>query len=338
MSSTAPAPAPTGRPRSPRDAADAAGPPPGQTRRRGAPSYRWARRILWANLVAQIGIVVTGGVVRLTGSGLGCSTWPQCEPGQFAPVMHPELGWHPVIEFGNRTLTGVLGVLALATAWIVWRERHRARPYRALGLVPLIGVLVQAVVGGLTVLVELHPAFVGVHFMLSMVLIAASTVVLRRHAEGDGTPRWHVTPRTRRLAAGLVPLTVLMIALGVVVTGAGPHSGDLEIAQRLALDPVAVSRVHAAAVWVYVAVLALVVAAIHRDRAPSTARRAAWVLVGVTLAQGIIGYVQFFTGLPEVLVAAHMLGASLLVAAQANQLLALRDRSVEDVGPVVTRG
>ncbi len=251
--------------------------------------------------------------------------------------MHAELGWHPVIEFGNRTLTGVLGLLALATAWIVWRERHRARPYRVLGLVPLVGVLVQAVVGGITVLVELHPAFVGVHFILSMVLIAASAVLLRRHAEGDGPPQRRVTTRTWRLAVSLIPLTALMIALGVVVTGAGPHSGDLEIAQRLTLDPVAVSRLHAAAVWVYVAVLALVVAAIHRDRAPATARRAAWVLVGVTLAQGIIGYVQFFTGLPEVLVAAHMLGASLLVLAQGNQLLALRDRPVDHDGAAAAR-
>jgi cytochrome c oxidase assembly protein subunit 15 len=289
------------------------------------PPYRWARRILWANLVAQIGIVVTGGAVRLTGSGLGCSTWPQCEPGQFAPRFHEATSWHPYIEFGNRTLTGVLGVLALLTAWTVFRRRDRTRSFRLLGLVPLVGTLVQAVVGGLTVLLDLHPGWVGTHFVLSMVLIAASRALLVRHAEGDAPPRPLVDARTRLVSRLLVPVGAVVVVLGVVTTGAGPHSGDADTPYRFALDPAAVSRVHALSVWVFLAgVVALVVLtrSVTVGRVRATARR----LLVVTLAQGLIGYVQYFTGLPELLVGLHMLGAGLLVAVQTNQVLSLRQR------------
>lgn len=289
------------------------------------PSHRWARRILWANLVAQIGIVVTGGAVRLTGSGLGCSTWPQCEPGQFAPQFHDATSWHPYIEFGNRTLTGVLGVLALLTAWTVFRRRDRSRSFRLLGLVPLVGTAVQAVVGGLTVLLELHPAWVGTHFVLSMVLVSASRALLVRHAEGDARPRPLVDDRTRLVSRLLVPVGAVVIVLGVVTTGAGPHSGDADAPYRIAVDPAAVSRVHALSVWVFlVGVVALVALtrSVGARRVRVTARR----LLLVTLAQGVIGYVQYFTGLPEVLVGLHMLGAGLLVAVQTNQVLSLRER------------
>jgi heme a synthase len=311
------------------------------------PSYRWARRILWANLVAQIGIVVTGGAVRLTGSGLGCSTWPQCEPGQFAPVFHEATSLHPYIEFGNRTLTGVLGILAIAAAWVTWRRTDRSRAFRALGLVPLLGVLVQAVVGGLTVLLELHPAWVGLHFVLSMLLIAASTVLLVRHREGDGPAIPVADVRTRAVARLLVPLGAVVIVLGVVTTGAGPHSGDADVPYRFALDPVVVSRLHAASVWVYVAaVLALVVltrrvldastlrqhgTAIDLGGQRRRAHHRTLVLLGVTLGQGVIGYVQYFTGLPEVLVGLHMLGAGVLVVAQTQQYMSLRLRPTAGV-------
>src|SRR5690606_16830511 len=112
----------------------------------------------------------TGGIVRLTGSGLGCSSWPQCEPGGFTPVLHQAVSWHPYVEFGNRTLTAILAVIAFVTAWIIWRQRDRSRAFRLLGLAPFIGVVVQGVLGGLTVLVDLDPRFVGMHFLLSMAL------------------------------------------------------------------------------------------------------------------------------------------------------------------------
>jgi len=288
---------------------------------------RWERRILWANLIGQVTIVVTGGIVRLTASGLGCSTWPQCEPGQFAPVLHEATSWHPVIEFGNRTVTVLLGMLALATAWAIWPQRHRATSFRWLGLVPLVGVAVQAVVGGLIVLLDLHPGWVAMHFLISMVLVAASTALLVRSREGDGPTVPLVIGRVRTLGWALVPLVTVVLALGVVTTGSGPHSGDEKIAYRFALDPVLVSRVHAGSVWLFaLGVVALAVLVLRRP-APAEVRRTVVLLLAVTALQGAVGYVQYFTGLPGVLVAVHMLGASLLVVAQVRMVLSLRERT-----------
>lgn len=287
--------------------------------------------MLVANLVAQVLIVGTGGAVRLTGSGLGCSTWPQCEPGEFTPVLHEAASFHPFVEFGNRTLTGVLAVLAIAAAWVAWQRSDRSPGYRRLGLVPLLGVVVQAVVGGVTVLVDLHPGVVAVHFLISMVLVAASTALLLRDREGDGAPVAAVGASARRVGRALVPLLAVVLVLGVVTTGSGPHSGDEEVAYRFALDPVAVARAHSASVWLYVAAVVAVVVMTRRvveGRAASTeVRRAAVVLLLATLAQGAIGYVQYLTGLPVVLVGIHMIGASLLVIAQVRQTLSQRVRA-----------
>lgn len=282
--------------------------------------------MLVANLVGQVVLVVTGGAVRLTGSGLGCSTWPECEPGRFTPVLHEAVSWHPYVEFGNRTLAALLVAVSLLTAWLVWRRRDRAMSFRLLGLVPVTGVLVQAVVGGLTVLVSLHPAVVGSHFLLSMVLVAASTLLLVRHDEGDVAPRPLISGRLVSLSRVLGLLTVVVLALGVVVTGSGPHSGDDDAPYRFALDPVLLSRIHAGAVWLFLAGVVVLVTLLHRRPAPADARSAARTLLGVTLLQGLIGYVQYFTGLPVVLVGAHMLGASLLVVAQVHQLVSVRTR------------
>lgn len=291
------------------------------------PSRAVTRRVLWANLVGQVVIVVTGGAVRLTGSGLGCSTWPQCEPGEFTPVLHEATTWHPLIEFANRTLTGVLVLLAVGAALVVLRGPRRPLGVRVLALAPILGVLVQAVVGGMAVLVDLHPAVVGSHFLLSMVLVAVSAALVLREAQPDGPATLVVGARARQLSLVLVPLAVLVLALGVVVTGSGPHSGDDDAAYRFALDPAAISRLHAASVWAYLAVLVAVVVLLRRAAADGAgaadtdpARRASQVLLGVALAQGLIGYVQYLTDLPVLLVGAHMLGASLLVVAQTAQL------------------
>jgi cytochrome c oxidase assembly protein subunit 15 len=294
------------------------------TRQRWAPSAPAVRRILLANLVGQVVIVVTGGIVRLTGSGLGCSSWPECEPGQFTPVVHEAASWHPFVEFGNRTIAGILVAIGLVTAWAVWRQRDRSMGFRLLGLVPLLGVLLQAVVGGLSVRMDLNPAIVSSHFLISMVLVGASAVLLQRNGEGDGSPEPLVSPSVRRLGLLLLPLCAVVLMLGVVVTGSGPHSGDEEIGYRFALDPVSVAKTHSAAVWLYVAGVVALVVALRRASAPL--RRAGVVLLAVTLLQGVIGYVQYVTGLPAVLVAAHMLGASLLVVAQVRQVLSMRRR------------
>jgi cytochrome c oxidase assembly protein subunit 15 len=301
-------------------------PAPARTAK-GRPSVGWARRILWANLIGQVTIVVTGGIVRLTASGLGCSTWPQCEPGQFAPALHEATSWHPMIEFGNRTVTVLLGVLALATAWAIWPQRHRATSFRLLGLVPLLGVAVQAVVGGLIVLLDLHPGWVAMHFLISMVLVTASTALLVRDREGDGPAVPLVSSRVRMLGRALVPLVTVVLGLGVVTTGSGPHSGDEEIAYRFALDPVVVSRVHAGSVWLFALTAVALAVLVLRRQAPATVRRAVVLLLAVTALQGAVGYLQYFTGLPGVLVAAHMLGASLLVVALVRMVLSLRERT-----------
>ena len=205
----------------------------------GLPTRRdvWRRRAIIANLVAQIGIVVTGGAVRLTASGLGCSTWPMCEPGAFTPVRHAAATGHSFIEFGNRTLTGVLGVIAVAVAVLVWTNRSRGLGYRRLGLAPLIGVALQAVVGGITVLLHLHPAVVAVHMLISLGLIAASTLLLRREGEGDDAPRALVGPAVLRVGWVLAGVAVVLLCLGVVVTGAGPHGGDDEVATAAPSTP-----------------------------------------------------------------------------------------------------
>ncbi|MBE1878509.1 COX15/CtaA family protein [Myceligenerans pegani] len=292
---------------------------------------RWSRAVLLANLIGQIGIIVTGGAVRLTESGLGCSTWPECEPGQFTPAFHEATSLHPYIEFGNRTLTGVLGIIALAVFLVMISDTSRTRSYRLLGLVPGLGVIAQAVIGGVVVLLDLHPGWVSLHFGVSGALVALSLYLLHRSGESDGPPRVVVPAPARLLAWALAALTAVVVVLGVLTTGAGPHSGDAEVGYRLALDPAAMSRAHAVAVWAFLLVLAAYLVVLQRaGDGPAgdlaRARRAAWLLVAITLAQGAIGYVQYFTGLPILLVGLHMLGAALLIAGTTRVFLTTRVR------------
>lgn len=286
---------------------------------------KYAYPVLVANLIGQIGIVATGGAVRLTASGLGCSTWPQCEPGQFAPVFHEAATYHRFVEFGNRTLTGVLGVLAIATILVVWNDRRRSPAYRWLGLAPLVGVAAQAVIGGVIVLLHLHPAWVSLHFLVSMLLIVVSTLLVHRSREGDHPPVSVVTPAARRLAPVLAVLLAVVLVLGAITTGAGPHSGDDEVGYRFAVDPYLMARVHAAAVWLFVGVLVALL--VLNRRGPAVLRRRGWVMVVLVAVQGVIGYVQVATDLPVLLVLLHMLAASLLTAGTTRYLLTFRVRA-----------
>lgn len=288
-------------------------------------SADWTKRVLWANLFGQIGIVVTGGAVRLTGSGLGCSTWPQCEPGHFTPELRAATSFHQQIEFGNRIVTVLLTAIVITVAVQVWRLSGRSRTLRLLGLVPLAGVLAQAVIGGVSVLAGLNPAIVGSHLLISMALVAVAVLLLVRYEEGDGQSAALVPTADRRLSwlAGAVAAVVL--AVGVVVTGSGPHSGSTEAAARFDLDPARITPVHSGAVWCFVALVVLLAVRLRR-RDVDRARTAVTVLLAVTLAQGAIGYVQYFTGLPELLVGAHMLGAGLLTATMTWTILSLRVR------------
>lgn len=302
-------------------------------------------RLTWglavANLVAQVLIIATGGAVRLTGSGLGCSQWPMCEPGSFTPQFHAEATYRSAIEFGNRTVTGLLLVIAVALVWAVYRrEPSASRPaaLRRLAWLPLALVLVQAGLGGITVLIELHPAIVGSHMLLSLGLVAVSTYLLVRLAAGDGPPRAVVPPGVRWLAAAATLDGVVVLVLGVVATGAGPHSGDATKPYRWALDPAHISRLHAVSVWLFLALLLGMLLALRRlgaaDGAPDAARGrpdGAWqawsLLLLVTLLQGAIGYVQYFTGLPALLVGVHMVGSAALVIALGHAMSALYERA-----------
>jgi cytochrome c oxidase assembly protein subunit 15 len=309
------------------------------------PGHGRVDRLTWglavANLVAQIGIIVTGGAVRLTGSGLGCSQWPMCEPGSFTPVFHEATSIHPYIEFGNRTLTGVLSVIAVALLWAVYRrEPTRSRPaaLRRLAWVPLAGIVLQAVVGGVTVLFDLHPAVVGSHMLISLVLVAVSTYLLVRLRSADGLVVALAPPALRWWPAALAVLAAVVVTLGTVVTGTGPHSGDADTPSRFALDPYAVTRLHSGAVWLFVAVSAAGGVLLRRagDRPELGPARRAWLwLLAAIVAEGVIGYVQHFTGLPEVLVGLHMLGAALVVVATTavcSALFTRRELPAGDVG------
>ncbi|UMG92410.1 COX15/CtaA family protein [Nocardioides sp. TF02-7] len=276
-----------------------------------------------ANLVVNIGIVVTGGAVRLTGSGLGCPTWPRCTDESYVP--HGELGMHGAIEFGNRLLTFAVAAVALLTFLAAWRSGDR----RARLLALLVGLYIpaQAVIGGITVLTDLNPWVVSLHFLSSMVIIGLC-VVLLDHLRGP--VRTAAAPRARQLAWGAFALGWVVLYLGTVVTGSGPHSGDLD-SRRTGLDPQVMSHVHAWVVYALVAVtLALVVVAVrggHRHLLHATL-----ALLAVEVAQGVIGFVQYFNDLPEWLVLLHMLGAALTAAVIAWVVLAARARRPSRAG------
>jgi len=292
---------------------------------------RWLRPVLLANLVAQIGIVITGGTVRLTGSGLGCPSFPECVPGSITPVAHQEQGIHKYIEFGNRTLTSVLSILAIASLVLVVQHvragrvpRARRRGILALGAFPLIGVAVQALIGGITVLTALNPTIVAIHFMVSMVLIAGSawlllTVAPRTQAAaiGELAEQELIRPELRWLTYGVGAVLTVVLALGTVVTGSGPHSGDADEPNRFGFAVRDVAWLHADSVWLFIGLVVALVLALRLTGAGPVALRRSYWLLGITLAQGTIGFVQYLTDVPAILVGFHMLGASLLVLAMA---------------------
>jgi len=272
---------------------------------------RLARPLAWASLVGNIGIVVTGGAVRLTASGLGCPTWPRCTEESFTP--HGELDLHSAIEFGNRLITFVLSAIAIATFIVMWRTGRRE--LRSLALILGLGVPAQAVIGGITVLTDLNPWVVAFHLLCSMAMTGVAVLLLWRvHDQPPALGRG----RLPVLAWAMFAVTWVVLYLGTVVTGSGPHAGDVD-APRNGLDPLQMSQLHADSVFL---LLGLTVALVCV--APAPARRAAVTLLAVELGQGTIGFVQYFTDLPEILVGFHMLGAALTSAAATWLLLAVR--------------
>ena len=253
------------------------------------PAYR---RATLAALALLTIIVVTGATVRLTGSGLGCTDWPNCEQGKLVSPWE----FHPAIEFGNRLVTGVVGIAVIAAVHGSLRREPRRRDLVWLSWALVVGVLIQAIIGRYTVEYELHPAVVALHFTLSFVLITAAVVLHHRAGTDEARPRAANDPWTTAL---LVVASGVIVA-GTVVTGTGPHGGD-ETAQRFQLVMTDVVRVHAGLVWLLVA---LTVVLALRTRHP-----AVLALLAIEVAQGVIGYTQYFMGVPPLLVAVHVVGA-----------------------------
>ena len=279
------------------------------------------RRLAVASVVANAGIVVTGGVVRLTGSGLGCPTWPTCTSDSLVPTS--EYAQHGAIEFTNRMLTFVLTAVAVATLLAVLRSQRRdLTPFAAAAFV---GIPAQAVLGGITVLTGLNPWTVAAHFLLSMVILAITTTMAWRAYEPPGRARVIVNPSLVTLIRVLVGVTAAVLVLGTVVTGSGPHAGDVNV-PRTGFDPEMVSQLHADAVMLLVGLTVATLLWLRGSKAPPAATRAAAVLLVVELAQGVIGFVQYFTGLPVILVAFHQLGACLVWIAALRLLLATSTR------------
>ena len=278
-------------------------------------------RVALANAIANGIIVVTGGAVRLTGSGLGCPTWPRCTGSSIVPT--PELAGHGVIEFTNRLLTFALTAAAIATVVVVFRSVRR--DLRRLTVISFLGIPAQALLGGITVLTGLNPWTVAAHFLVSTVLVAvATTLWLRSREPGVGQPL------LRRpfvlLVMGVAAVTAAVLFIGTVVTGSGPHSGDPK-AGRTGFDPQLVSQLHADVVFLLVGLTAAMLVALYATDSPDRIRRAARDLLIVQLAQGLIGNVQYFTNLPIALVLAHMLGAVLITAFTARLVWSVRGPS-----------
>lgn len=257
----------------------------------------------------QSAIVFTGALVRITGSGLGCSTWPECTPGSYTPTPdQPEAPLHAWIEFGNRLLTFVLLINALALMFTILKSGKRE--LRRLGALQILGILAQGVLGGITVLTALNPATVAAHFLLSIILIAGA-LSLRQRAHGKSPIEITLIPLVTKLIWLHLLLTSLVLIAGTIVTGSGPHAGD-SAAERFNLDSRTMAWIHADLV---IALLGVSIALLIAIRLGLTGQ-ARQVLSGrmqifliVALAQGGIGYIQYFTKLPEALVAAHIIGS-----------------------------
>ena len=290
---------------------------------------RTLRTFAWASFIAQVAIIATGGAVRLTGSGLGCPTWPTCTPDSLVPT--DELSYHSLIEFGNRLMTGVVGILALIVFLLVWRIRRERRDLFALSFIVGIGIVAQAIVGGITVWTGLNPFIVGFHYVSSLALVCVTAAFLARMNQPAGAreravPAWY---------AGLTHATSAVLALtivfGVLTTGSGPHSGDAE-AGRTGFDSELLEHVHAWPGYALVVLTLVLVIAAWRLKLPTLGW--ALALLAVEVVQVAIGLYQARNGLPVLAVGVHMVLAALAAAAMTLVVLRLKrpvtaDRPVE---------
>ncbi|MCU1526875.1 MAG: cytochrome oxidase assembly protein [Frondihabitans sp.] len=279
---------------------------------------RTVKVVAWASLACQIVLVGTGGLVRLTGSGLGCPTWPECSDGSF--VTTPAMGYHGIIEFGNRMLTFVLVIIVIAAFLSILKIRRQRRDLFWLTFVQGMSIPFQAVLGGITVLAKLNPYVVGSHFIVSMILVRIATTLVYRVYYGPkgrsaASPRWY--ERTTHVTAVFVAITVV---LGILTTGAGPHAGDAHT-HRNGLDPKIIEVFHAVPAFVVFGLTLVLVAFAVKLGLP---RFFPVALLSVEVAQIVVGLVQANTGLPPLLVGSHLVLAALLVAAMTATAHSLR--------------
>lgn len=288
------------------------------------PSTRLVRLACLSALIANSLIVVTGGAVRLTNSGLGCPTWPECTTGSLVPV--PSLGYHGVIEFSNRLLTYAVTAAVAAAIVATMRQRPRRPILVRLSWALFFGVVAQAVIGGISVRTQLAPGWVAFHFSFSIGMIAVSWLLWTRSREGDAAPELLVRRELVWLARTLVTAAGAVVVVGTLVTGTGPHAGATDAARRLQLNPADVTQAHADLVFIVVGLTIALWFALKAADAPSAIVRATRDLFVVLAAQAAIGYTQYFTGLPAWLVLLHMAGACLTWIAALRILTSMRTR------------
>jgi cytochrome c oxidase assembly protein subunit 15 len=292
------------------------------------PTERVLRWACLAALVANVGIIVTGGAVRLTRSGLGCPTWPMCTDGSLVPTH--ALGVNGVIEFTNRTLNAAISIAvgAAIIACVRWHPRRAVLIKLSWAL--FVGVVAQAIIGGISVRTHLAPIWVAIHLVVSMAMVAASYVLWVRSGEPDDrTPTPTVQPYLRKLGYLLTGAVAALLVAGTVVTGSGPHSGARPTdpgSKRFPISPANASQFHADIVFLVVGLTVALWFGLKATGASPRIVAAVRDLFVVTMAQGVIGYVQYFTHLPVLLVGFHMFGACLVWIAVWRVLLAMRER------------
>ena len=266
-----------------------------------------ARLVSLINLITQSGIIVTGAVVRLTGSGLGCPTWPNCAPGSLVPVASQVEGFHKYIEFGNRLLTFVVLIVSIAVLIIAIISKNKK--IILWSVLPLIGTILQAVLGGITVLTGLNPFTVMFHFLLSIVLVAISTIIYRFWSKSN--PIKIQSKLIRNYIKFFTLIGFAVITLGTITTGSGPHSGD-EIAARFNIDTRTIAWIHADSVLLFIGLLIGLILLVRTNNAYKSLSKSLNSLFILCIFQGFIGYTQWFTNLPWILVGFHVLGSVLI--------------------------
>jgi cytochrome c oxidase assembly protein subunit 15 len=281
---------------------------------------RKVRIAAWVTLVVQTLIVVTGGAVRLTASGLGCPTWPTCTEDSL--VNTPEMGIHGIIEFGNRLLTFLLVIVAIVTFALILRMRKQRRDLFWLTLLIGLGIPAQAVIGGISVLTQLNPYVVGLHFIVSIAMVVLSTVLVFNVYKGNGPRTCAVSGVTITFAWMMASFQFITICVGVLTTGSGPHAGDAE-APRNGLNSELLQHIHSYPAYIAVGLAAVTLFLALRQNSASL-RNAVIALLAVNAAQIMVGIAQSRMGLPELLVGLHMLLACLVTIAVTNVLLNVR--------------